>query len=74
MVCLVQPGYEGLTYVLFGCCILEACSFLKTKWGGRVDVGRRGSREKLKEEKEGKCNWDLLYERRFYFKLEKERP
>jgi hypothetical protein len=39
----------------FGCCLLEACSFLKRKGGRMVDLGTRegGGREELGEEKGG---------------------
>lgn len=55
-------------FVLFSCCLLKACSFLKRKWtesgsGGEWKVGRSGrSREK------GSCGQDVLFER-IYFQL-----
>jgi hypothetical protein len=48
--CLVQPRYEGLffclivsCFVMFSCCLLEACFFLKGS-GRIVDLGERGGK------------------------------
>lgn len=50
--CLNQPLYKGFCFVLlyfvfscFGCCLLEAYSFLKRKWWWRVDLGGGEGRE-----------------------------
>ena len=45
---------------------------MKKKWRG-VDLGERDSWRKLVgiEEERGSCGWDVLYERRIHFKLQK---
>jgi hypothetical protein len=61
-----------IAVVMFGCCLLESCSFLKGDGGGSrgqgsqmegVDLGGSGGR--------GNCGLVVLYERRIYFQFKK---
>jgi hypothetical protein len=54
-------------FVEFGCCLLEACSFLKGNWGGGY-LNKKG-KWSWAERSGGKevIGQDVLYERRTYF-------
>ena len=61
------PCFTASSFVMFGCYLLEACSFLKGNGGG-VDLGE----EKCAGEKAGRhgrrgnCGQDVLYEIRIF--------
>lgn len=62
MFCLIVP-----CFVLFGCYLLEAFSFLERKWTGRESWGE-GRWEGLGGEEGGETGQDVLYGRRIYGK------
>ena len=63
--CLVQPQYEGFClvscFVGFGCCLLEACFFLKVHGRG-VDVRESKGGARWEGWKEGEIGWDSMRE------------
>lgn len=64
--CLARPHIRLLSclslsyFVLFGCCLLVACSFLKREWKGVVLGENEGGEEMERVE-------DVLYEKKIYF-------
>lgn len=58
--CIIVSGF-----ILLGCRLLDACSFLMRKWRG-VDLGEKEELGGV-ERKETVVRMYLLYERRIYF-------
>lgn len=79
--CRVQSWWEGfclvlcIFFVVFGCCLWEACSFLKQDRAG-VDSGQVSGRARGWEEwMEGKLGFgcNVLYDSRIYFQFKKKK-